>query len=86
MWRDCLKVADKTVYTMAQKAQLPAFKVRGQRQYFIRHKPGLVFQRMENNGRVCQPALAGRRLLSHLLGGGALRCVRRTLKARRDLT
>lgn len=25
-----LKVADKTVYTMAQKAQLPAFKVRGQ--------------------------------------------------------
>jgi excisionase family DNA binding protein len=25
-----LKVADKTIYTMAQKAQLPAFKVRGQ--------------------------------------------------------
>ena len=25
-----LKVADKTVYTMAQKGQLPAFKVRGQ--------------------------------------------------------
>lgn len=25
-----LKVADKTVYTMAQEAQLPAFKVRGQ--------------------------------------------------------
>jgi len=25
-----LKVADKTVYTMAQKSQLPAFKVRGQ--------------------------------------------------------
>lgn len=25
-----LKVADKTVYTMAQKAELPAFKVRGQ--------------------------------------------------------
>jgi excisionase family DNA binding protein len=25
-----LKVAQKTVYTMAQKAQLPAFKVRGQ--------------------------------------------------------
>ncbi len=25
-----LKVAEKTVYTMAQKAQLPAFKVRGQ--------------------------------------------------------
>ncbi len=24
-----LKVAEKTVYTMAQKAQLPAFKVRG---------------------------------------------------------
>lgn len=24
------KVAEKTVYTMAQKAQLPAFKVRGQ--------------------------------------------------------
>jgi len=27
---DLLKVADKTVYTMAQKSQLPAFKVRGQ--------------------------------------------------------
>ena len=25
-----LKVAEKTVYTRAQKAQLPAFKVRGQ--------------------------------------------------------
>jgi excisionase family DNA binding protein len=25
-----LKVADKTVYTMAQKGQLPAFKVRSQ--------------------------------------------------------
>jgi excisionase family DNA binding protein len=25
-----LKVADKTVYTMAQKRELPAFKVRGQ--------------------------------------------------------
>jgi len=25
-----LKVADKTVYTVAQKSQLPAFKVRGQ--------------------------------------------------------
>jgi excisionase family DNA binding protein len=25
-----LKVAEKTVYTMAQKAQLPGFKVRGQ--------------------------------------------------------
>jgi excisionase family DNA binding protein len=25
-----LKVADKTVYTMAQQGQLPAFKVRGQ--------------------------------------------------------
>lgn len=25
-----LKVADKTVYTMAQKKELPAFKVRGQ--------------------------------------------------------
>ncbi len=25
-----LKVAEKTVYTMAQRGQLPAFKVRGQ--------------------------------------------------------
>ncbi len=25
-----LKVADKTVYTMAQKSELPCFKVRGQ--------------------------------------------------------
>ncbi len=25
-----LKVAEKTVYTMSQKSQLPAFKVRGQ--------------------------------------------------------
>lgn len=25
-----LKVSEKTVYTMAQKSQLPAFKVRGQ--------------------------------------------------------
>lgn len=25
-----LKVADKTVYTMAQQGELPAFKVRGQ--------------------------------------------------------
>jgi excisionase family DNA binding protein len=25
-----LKVADKTIYTMAQKRELPAFKVRGQ--------------------------------------------------------
>ena len=25
-----LKVAEKTVYTMAQKSQVPAFKVRGQ--------------------------------------------------------
>jgi len=25
-----LKVAEKTVYTMAQRAQLPGFKVRGQ--------------------------------------------------------
>jgi excisionase family DNA binding protein len=25
-----LKVADKTVYTMAQQAEIPAFKVRGQ--------------------------------------------------------
>ena len=25
-----LKIADKTVYTMAQKGELPAFKVRGQ--------------------------------------------------------
>ena len=25
-----LKVAEKTVYTMAQQSQLPAFKVRGQ--------------------------------------------------------
>jgi excisionase family DNA binding protein len=27
---DLLKVAEKTVYTMAQKGQIPAFKVRGQ--------------------------------------------------------
>ncbi len=27
---ELLKVADKTVYTMAQKRELPAFKVRGQ--------------------------------------------------------
>lgn len=27
---ELLKVADKTVYTMAQKGELPAFKVRGQ--------------------------------------------------------
>jgi len=27
---DLLKVADKTVYTMAQNGELPAFKVRGQ--------------------------------------------------------
>ncbi len=27
---DLLKVADKTVYTMVQNAQVPAFKVRGQ--------------------------------------------------------
>ena len=25
-----LKVADKTIYTMAQKGEIPAFKVRGQ--------------------------------------------------------
>ncbi len=25
-----LKIADKTVYTMSQKAEIPAFKVRGQ--------------------------------------------------------
>lgn len=28
-----LKVAEKTVYTMAQKGELPAFKVRGQWQF-----------------------------------------------------
>jgi excisionase family DNA binding protein len=28
-----LKVAEKTVYTMAQNSQLPAFKVRGQRRF-----------------------------------------------------
>lgn len=27
---DLLKVAEKTVYTMAQRAEIPAFKVRGQ--------------------------------------------------------
>ena len=27
---DLLKVAEKTVYTMAQRSELPAFKVRGQ--------------------------------------------------------
>lgn len=27
---ELLKVADKTAYTMAQKGELPAFKVRGQ--------------------------------------------------------
>lgn len=27
---DLLKVAEKTVYTMAQRGELPAFKVRGQ--------------------------------------------------------
>jgi len=27
---ELLKVAEKTVYTMAQRGQLPAFKVRGQ--------------------------------------------------------
>lgn len=27
---ELLKVAEKTVYTMAQKGELPAFKVRGQ--------------------------------------------------------
>lgn len=27
---DLLKVAEKTVYTMAQRRELPAFKVRGQ--------------------------------------------------------
>lgn len=27
---ELLKVAEKTVYTMAQKSELPAFKVRGQ--------------------------------------------------------
>lgn len=27
---ELLKVADKTVYTMAQRGELPAFKVRGQ--------------------------------------------------------
>ena len=28
-----LKVAEKTVYTMAQKGQIPAFKVRGQSRF-----------------------------------------------------
>jgi excisionase family DNA binding protein len=28
-----LKVAEKTVYTMVQKRELPAFKVRGQRRF-----------------------------------------------------
>jgi excisionase family DNA binding protein len=33
---ELLKVAEKTVYTMAQKKELPAFKVRGQ--WRFRHR------------------------------------------------
>jgi excisionase family DNA binding protein len=42
-----LKVAEKTVYTMAQKGQLPAFKVRGQWRFKRADIDGWIEQQKE---------------------------------------
>lgn len=44
-----LKVADKTVYTMAQRKELPAFKVRGQWR-FRREDIDRWIDRQQNEG------------------------------------
>lgn len=41
-----LKVADKAVYTMAQRAELPAFKVRGQCRFRRADVDGWIRQQM----------------------------------------
>jgi excisionase family DNA binding protein len=46
-----LKVADKTVYTMAQKNELPAFKVRGQWRFRREDIDRWIDQQTEKEGR-----------------------------------
>lgn len=45
-----LKVADKTVYTMAQKKELPAFKVRGQWRFRREGINQWIDQQMQRKG------------------------------------
>ena len=47
---ELLKAAEKTVYPMAQKAQLPAFKVRGQWR-FLRLDLGRWIEQQKANAR-----------------------------------
>jgi excisionase family DNA binding protein len=44
-----LKVADKTVYTMAQRGELPAFKVRGQWRFRRAYLDAWIAQQTHSN-------------------------------------
>lgn len=52
-----LKVADKTVYTMAQNAELPCFKVRGQWRFRRRDIDGWIEANLAERGAA--PASSG---------------------------
>jgi excisionase family DNA binding protein len=48
---DLLKVAEKTVYTMAQRRELPAFKVRGQWRFKQADLDGWIEERKATAGK-----------------------------------
>lgn len=51
-----LKVADKTVYTMAQKSELPCFKVRGQWRFRRQDLDSWMASQVKGPGLPDQPA------------------------------
>lgn len=51
-----LKVADKTVYTMAQKSELPCFKVRGQWRFRRQDLDSWMASQVKGPGLPEQPA------------------------------
>jgi excisionase family DNA binding protein len=51
-----LKVAEKTVYTMAQKSELPCFKVRGQWRFRRQDLYSWMASQVKGSGVTEQPA------------------------------
>jgi excisionase family DNA binding protein len=78
-----LKVAEKTVYTMSQKAQLPAFKVRGQwrfKRIDLEGRSSSRRQTLETRKGAEMPPSRGRNSLKSLAAGLSLSLAPRRIR------
>jgi len=68
---ELLKVADKTIYSMAQKGELPAFKVRGQWRLRRQDIDAWISERVARGSRASSPLEKVTGPKSKRRGGGA---------------